>query len=67
MAVPKKKISKSRRGKRRSHLALDKTCLAIDSVTGDHKRPHHINLKDGTYKGKKIIKIKGLDNVNKDE
>ena len=58
MAVPKKKISKSRRGKRRSHLSLNTTCLAVDSKTGDHKRPHHINMKDGTYNGRKIFEVK---------
>ena len=57
MAVPKKKTSKSRRDIRRSHLALKPASLAIDSVTGEYKLPHHV-AKDGTYKGKQVIKVK---------
>jgi large subunit ribosomal protein L32 len=57
MAVPKKKTSKSRRDMRRSHLALGKTFLAEDSVTGDLKRPHHVSAK-GYYNGRKVTEAK---------
>ena len=59
MAVPKKKTSKSRRDMRRSHLALKPISLAIDATTGEPKLSHHI-AKDGTYKGKQVIKVKSL-------
>lgn len=55
MAVPKRKTSKSRRNKRRSHLSLKKTNLVEDKKSGEYRRPHHIDLKEGFYRGKKIF------------
>jgi large subunit ribosomal protein L32 len=54
MAVPKKKTSKSRRNMRRSHHALDKVNVVIDPITGEYKRPHHIN-DDGTYNNRQVL------------
>jgi len=54
MAVPKSKISKSRRGQRRSHDAL-KAATFIEDKDGELHRPHHINLKTGMYRGRKVI------------
>jgi large subunit ribosomal protein L32 len=58
MAVPKKKTSRSRRNNRRSHDALTKINVIVDSKTGEYKLPHHISLIDGHYNGKKIFKTK---------
>ena len=58
MAVPKKKISKSKRNSRRAHDGISKVSISYDSVTGEPKLPHHISLKDGYYNGKQIIKPK---------
>lgn len=55
MAVPKKKTSKSKRGVRRSHHALDKVNVIIDSQTGEYRLPHHISSVDGTYKGRQVV------------
>ena len=55
MAVPKKKTSKSRRGKRRSHLALGKINVVVDAQTGEYKLPHHISLTDGMYNGRQVV------------
>ena len=55
MAVPKKKISKSKRDMRRSHHALKATNVTEDSTTGELKLSHHISLKDGYYKGRQVI------------
>lgn len=55
MAVPKKKTSPSRRNMRRSHDALSKINVVVDSKTGEYKLPHHISLKDGYYKNKQVI------------
>lgn len=55
MAVPKKKTSKSKRNQRRSHHALKPANIAIDPVTGEFKRSHHISLKDGYYNGRQVI------------
>ncbi|MFK8040548.1 MAG: 50S ribosomal protein L32 [Rickettsiaceae bacterium] len=56
MAVPKSKISKSRRNMRRSHHALTDIHLVIDKDTGEHKLPHHASL--GRYNNRQISKIK---------
>ena len=55
MAVPKRKVSKSRRNKRRSHHAIKPVNIAFDSTTGEAKLPHHISLEDGYYKGRQIF------------
>lgn len=56
MAVPKKKTSKSRRDKRRSHLALDAVQFVVDKKTGEDVLPHRICGRDGTYKGFTVAK-----------
>ena len=58
MAVPKSKITKSRRGMRRSHDAIDNDRYVENKDTGELHRPHHIDLKTGMYNGKQILKIK---------
>ena len=58
MAVPKRKVSPSRRGMRQSHLALDTTNAVIeDKTTGELKRSHHVSA-DGMYKGRKVTTAK---------
>ena len=58
MAVPKSKITKSRRGMRRSHDAIDIDAYVENKDTGELHRPHHIDLKTGMYNGKQVLKIK---------
>ncbi len=55
MAVPKKKVSRSRRGKRRSHDTLKPAHVQEDQHTGEFKRRHHIDLKSGQYRGRQVI------------
>tara|TARA_B100001029_G_scaffold164894_1_gene156129 strand:- start:95 stop:298 length:204 start_codon:yes stop_codon:yes gene_type:complete len=57
MAVQKSKVSRSRKGQRRSHHALKNASLSTDSVTGEKHRRHHVS-EDGFYKGKKVLEIK---------
>lgn len=55
MAVQKSKVTRSRRGMRRSHDALDNgAALAVDSTTGETHRRHHVTA-DGFYRGKKVV------------
>jgi large subunit ribosomal protein L32 len=54
MAVPKKKTSKSARGMRCSHDALEKSSYVVDKKDGTTKRNHHIDA-NGFYKGRQII------------
>lgn len=55
MAVPKKKVSKSRRDMRRAHLALSMPIWVEDKESGEFRRPHHIDLKTGRYRGRQVI------------
>ena len=58
MAVPKKKTSPSRRGMRRSHDALAQPSYIEDKDSGERRRPHHIDLKTGKYRGRQILEPK---------
>ena len=55
MAVPKRKTSKSRRNKRRSHLKLSPINIIEDKKSGEFRLPHHVDLKTGIYNGKQIL------------
>ena len=55
MAVPKKKVSPSRRGMRRSADALKRPTYVEDKESGNIRRPHHIDLKSGKYRGMQIL------------
>lgn len=54
MAVQKSRVTRSRRGMRRSHDGLSKPTLAVDTATGETHRRHHIS-PEGYYKGRKVI------------
>ena len=58
MAVPKSKISKSRRGMRRSHDKLNSVNYIEDQDSGEFRRQHHIDLKTGMYKGRQVLEPK---------
>ena len=57
MAVPKSKISSSKRGMRRAHDRLKNNAYVEDKDTGELHRPHHIDLKTGMYRGKEYLKV----------
>jgi len=40
---------------RRSHHALGANSFVEDKETGELKRPHHVDLKTGMYKGRQVI------------
>ncbi|HAG70998.1 MAG TPA: 50S ribosomal protein L32 [Gammaproteobacteria bacterium] len=56
MAVQKSKVTRSRRGQRRSHDSLPGPTLSTDQTTGEIHRRHHVTA-DGFYKGKKVLDI----------
>ena len=58
MAVPKRKTSKSRRDKRRSHLKFTSKNIIEDKKSGEYRLPHHVDLKTGYYKGRQIFEPK---------
>ncbi len=55
MAVPKRKTSSSRRGKRRSHIKIRLKNIVEDKKTGEYRLSHHLDLKTGTYKGRQVL------------
>ncbi len=58
MAVPKRKTSPSKRNMRRSHDALSQPVYVEDKNSGELRRPHHIDLKTGMYRGRQILTAK---------
>lgn len=59
MAVPKKKISVSRRGQRRSHDSLNSVNAGVCPNCGEPVQPHNICKACGMYNGKQVIAQKG--------
>lgn len=55
MPVPKRKTSKSKRDKRRTHQKLAAPNLATCPQCGEAVQPHHACMSCGTYKGRTII------------
>ena len=55
MAVPKRKTSKSRRDKRRSHIKFASSNIIEDKKTGEYRLSHHVDLKTGFYKGRQVL------------
>ena len=58
MAVPKRKVSRMKRGNRRSHDKLQAPTYVEDKESGELRRPHHIDLKSGRYGGRQVIEVK---------
>lgn len=59
MAVPKGKISKSKRGLRRGGNGSITAELpnVVTNKDGEYVLPHHVS-KDGSYNGKKVLEAK---------
>ena len=55
MAVPRRKTSPSRRGMRRSADALQAPTYVEDKDLGELRRPHHVDLKTGMYRGRQVL------------
>jgi large subunit ribosomal protein L32 len=58
MAVPKRKVTRMKRGFRRSADALSAPTYVEDKESGELRRPHHIDLKSGKYRGRQILEAK---------
>jgi large subunit ribosomal protein L32 len=56
MAVPKRKVSPSRRNMRRSHHALGRPAANECGNCGELKRPHHVCHKCGHYDKREVEK-----------
>ena len=58
MAVPKRKTTRSRSGKRRSHIKFSQKNIIEDKKSGEYRLPHHVDLKTGFYKGRQVFEPK---------
>ncbi len=58
MAVPKRKTTKSRSGKRRSHIKFNTKNVIEDKKSGEYRLSHHLDVKTGFYKGKQVLEPK---------
>jgi large subunit ribosomal protein L32 len=57
MAVPRKKMSRSRIGMRRSGQKMQTVTWIEDKKSGELRRPHHIDLKTGMYRGRQVMNV----------
>jgi len=57
MAVPKRKTSKTRKRKRRSHWKLAAPGMTKCSHCGQTKQPHSVCPNCGYYAGREVVKI----------
>ncbi|CCQ73819.1 50S ribosomal protein L32 [Magnetospira sp. QH-2] len=55
MAVPKKKVTKSRRNQRRAHDSLNATSYQECPNCGELKQPHHVCGACGFYDGREVV------------
>lgn len=54
MAVQKSRVTRSRRGQRRSHDSLTSKTVSIEPTTGETHLRHHVSA-DGYYRGKQVV------------
>lgn len=57
MAVPKRKTSKSKRDKRRTHKKVPAPNLAVCPQCNESRLPHHVCPHCGYYKGRQVIEV----------
>ncbi|MBQ9979762.1 MAG: 50S ribosomal protein L32 [Oscillospiraceae bacterium] len=62
MAVPKRKVSKARRDKRRSNVwKLDIPGVAVCPNCGEMRAPHRACKACGYYNGRQVIAVKAAE------
>jgi len=61
MALPKRKVFRGRRDRRRSHLALKAKNLVPCPQCHTLRRPHHVCPTCGSYKGIEVVAAKSRE------
>jgi len=61
MAVPARKVSKTRGRKRRTHYKIDEKTTTVCPKCGATVKPHRVCMTCGTYKGKEVIEIEAAE------
>ena len=56
--LPKRKLSKARKGRRRAHDGLQPVHLVKCPQCGARRRPHQVCPECGTYRGETVIEMK---------
>ncbi len=59
MAVPKRRTSRAKRDKRRSHDAIGQPARSVCPQCKEPKLPHRVCPSCGTYRGREVIKTEG--------
>ena len=57
MGVPRKKVTRAKRGARRSHDTLARSVYVECSECGELKRPHHVCGYCGYYDGRVFVSL----------
>ena len=60
MAVPKKRTSKQRQRKRRTHYKAQPVTVQACPKCGDPKQPHRVCPSCGYYRGEAVIEVETL-------
>ena len=60
MAVPKKRVSKQRRRKRRGAMQAEMPSVQRCPKCGDPKLPHRVCPTCGTYKGEQVFEVEEI-------
>lgn len=55
--LPKRKVSRTRRDKRRAHDALSLKHLVVCESCGEYHISHRVCPKCGTYKGETVMEV----------
>lgn len=57
MAVPKKRVSKQRKRKRRTHYKAEAVTVQACPRCGDPKVPHRVCPSCGYYRGRSVLDV----------
>ena len=60
MAVPKKKVSKQRKRKRRGAMKAENPTVVRCPKCGDSKIPHRVCPTCGTYRGEQVVEVEEI-------
>jgi large subunit ribosomal protein L32 len=60
VAVPKKKVSKQRKRKRRGAMKAEMPTMVPCPKCGDPKIPHRVCATCGTYRGEQVLEVEEI-------
>lgn len=57
MAVPKRRTSKARKNKRRTHFKLEVPGMSVCPECGELRKSHYVCPSCGKYNGKEVVAV----------